>query len=64
VRHTSNALFRELAGGIHASKIFPAVRIDDDGGAHRRRRFAFPEEELFPIALEGDFYEMIHDTEN
>ena len=60
VRHTRDALLREITRGIDAAEILAPVGVHDDRSAHRRRRFAFPEEELFSIALEGDFYEMIH----
>jgi hypothetical protein len=61
VRNPGNPLLSELARRVHTSEILTAVGVDDDRGAKRRRRVTVPQEELFAIALEGDFYQMIHE---
>src|SRR6185437_4070330 len=51
-------LSREITSGVHGAQILTAIRLDDDRAASRRRRLAFPPEELFTVTAKRYFNEM------
>jgi hypothetical protein len=50
----------QLADRVDASEILAAVGLDDDRRVQPRRLVTVPDEELAPVAFEGDFYEVGH----
>ena len=50
----------KFASGVHATKIFTTVRVDDHPRLEWGCRLACPGEELLPVAAERDFDEMRH----
>ena len=60
VRAAAAPLLGQLADGVDAPEVLAAIGLDDHRRVKRRRLLALPEEELLPIALEGDFDEVSH----
>ena len=58
------ALLGQLAGSVDITEILSAVGVDDDARVERRHLVAFPQEEVFSIALERDFDEVRHYSKN
>jgi hypothetical protein len=50
----------ELTHRVDAPEILAAVGLDDDGRVQPRGLVTVPDEELAPVAFEGNFYEVGH----